>query len=1027
MELRLRYAVTGMVCLALAAPVAAQTPGVRSFQRVTPSFGWALVGRTLLSSNTAGKQWTDVTPARDGGAAPDAAFFLDDSTGWALVRTQAGGRIQVARTADGGRSWSAGAPLQHEDLALYRGGASLSFSDSLNGLVMLRLASSANFSRGVLFATADGGVTWTARPTPPLGDAVVTSSPATAWLAGGPAGDELWVTRDRGLTWQRVTLRVPASVGSIEGRSVDMPVFVDDDNGALAVRYRTAGATTLVVYRSTDAGRTWAARTIEAVAEENTVVALANGSIVRPSDRAARLASPSAAFMAGRIVRANFTDNLRGWALTLAGGCTDAKQNCAETRRLLASEDGGATFTDITPAAPADIRQPLDAPPTWTQSTVTSQNVEGFDKCEIASVSQMQTWRTSSPYIVVGAYIGGNHRACANSGLTTTWASTVIGQGWRMLPIWVGPQPPGLSAPNISTTLSTAEQQGRDEAALASDRLAALNLSPAIVYYDIEAYSRTNAAFRAAVQAFVNGWVQGMHSRGNLAGVYSSHPSFQDWVPGAIANVPDAIWFAYYFQTGVACGAACHTVFGVPDISDGLWSNDQRARQTSSTIDRCWGNVCFTGVGGVDEDWVDGPTATVSGGDTIFPTVSAFSVNPGTVSPGAAFSIQATVSDAGGSHLSRIELWRAPDAGGVPGVWAGVTTLTLSGDGPLTVTFTDTPAFEGDYWYGVHLFDGAGHQTNEPSPARVSVRSPSKASVVSPSPGATLGTSATFSWTTGVGVTFYDLTVGSSPGGRDLFDAVDGVMTSVFVSSLPSDGRTLYVRLWSFISPSWQFNDYVYTASTSSPGYFTKSAPPGGSSGLPLSLTLTWNTSAGATSYEYCIDTTNNGVCDGAWAPAAGTGAAVSGLAFNTTYAWQVRARNAGGATEADGGAWWTLTTMAPPTPPTIRLKVNGQHPNPALVTTTGAYNLTLDVSASNYNAPVSWYWGFSIGGQVWWVTPTGLSVTPAPFTVAPPGSLTNAALLNTTLPAGTTLTSFVLFVDASGSVVASDVITARR
>jgi hypothetical protein len=29
---------------------------------------------------------------------------------------------------------------------------------------------------------------------------------------------------------------------------------------------------------------------------------------------------------------------------------------------------------------------------------------------------------------------------------------------------------------------------------------------------------------------------------------------------------------------------------------------------------------------------------------------------------------------------------------------------------------------------------------------------------------------------------------------------------------LPTDGRTLYVRLWSLVSGAWQFNDYTYTA-----------------------------------------------------------------------------------------------------------------------------------------------------------------------------------------------------------------------
>src|SRR5262249_53708273 len=47
-----------------------------------------------------------------------------------------------------------------------------------------------------------------------------------------------------------------------------------------------------------------------------------------------------------------------------------------------------------------------------------------------------------------------------------------------------------------------------------------------------------------------------------------------------------------------------------------------------------------------------------------------------------------------------------------------------------------------------------------------------------------------------------------------------------------------------------------------------------------------------------------------------------SGLVGNTTYWWQVRARNANGTTDANTGTWWNFTTVN--TPINVAAAVNG-------------------------------------------------------------------------------------------------------
>lgn len=91
-----------------------------------------------------------------------------------------------------------------------------------------------------------------------------------------------------------------------------------------------------------------------------------------------------------------------------------------------------------------------------------------------------------------------------------------------------------------------------------------------------------------------------------------------------------------------------------------------------------------------------------------------------------------------------------------------------------------------------------------------------KAELTSPTPGSTLpGSAVTFTWTTGSGVSQYWLSVGSTAGSQDLYNQSQGTNLSVTVSGLPTDGRTLYVRLWSFINGIWEGNDYTYTAAGS--------------------------------------------------------------------------------------------------------------------------------------------------------------------------------------------------------------------
>jgi hypothetical protein len=88
--------------------------------------------------------------------------------------------------------------------------------------------------------------------------------------------------------------------------------------------------------------------------------------------------------------------------------------------------------------------------------------------------------------------------------------------------------------------------------------------------------------------------------------------------------------------------------------------------------------------------------------------------------------------------------------------------------------------------------------------------------ITSPTPGGTLASaSTTFTWNPGpAGTTGYGLNVGTLPGGADLVNIGPLSGTSVTVN-LPSNGATIYVRLWTELSgPTYLYNDYTYTESS---------------------------------------------------------------------------------------------------------------------------------------------------------------------------------------------------------------------
>jgi hypothetical protein len=85
------------------------------------------------------------------------------------------------------------------------------------------------------------------------------------------------------------------------------------------------------------------------------------------------------------------------------------------------------------------------------------------------------------------------------------------------------------------------------------------------------------------------------------------------------------------------------------------------------------------------------------------------------------------------------------------------------------------------------------------------------AALTSPAAGSVLGTSATFTWSAGTGVTQYELTLGTSAGAYNVYNSGHITSTSVTATGLPLNGTPVYAEVWSYMNGAWGYTPYTLT------------------------------------------------------------------------------------------------------------------------------------------------------------------------------------------------------------------------
>jgi hypothetical protein len=239
------------------------------------------------------------------------------------------------------------------------------------------------------------------------------------------------------------------------------------------------------------------------------------------------------------------------------------------------------------------------------------------------------------------------------------------------------------------------------------------------------------------------------------------------------------------------------------------------------------------------------------------------------------------------------------------------TSKALTGLSPNTTYYWHVRAFNS---LGARYSNGSttafwSFSTGSGAPGAFSKSSPANAATNQP-------LSLTLTWAPSPGATFYAYCYDTTNDNTCSGWTAIGNTTSKSLTSL-SPNTTYYWHIRAFNSLSSTFSNGSSTAYWSfrtgngAPGAFSKNSPANSVTNQPLSLTLTWAPSPGATFYAYCYDTTNDNSCSNWTAIGNTTSKVLSGLSPNTTYYWHIRAFNSYSATFSNGSAtaFWSFRT----------------------------------------------------------------------------------------------------------------------
>ena len=289
---------------------------------------------------------------------------------------------------------------------------------------------------------------------------------------------------------------------------------------------------------------------------------------------------------------------------------------------------------------------------------------------------------------------------------------------------------------------------------------------------------------------------------------------------------------------------------------------------------------------------------------------------------------------------------------------SGFTTLKVDSTGipDTSITIPNLQSQKNYYWRAASKNNAGTSSWSTTSSFTTTATAPSQPTLLLPAAGATgVLLQPTLSWTSSAGAVTYRLQVSTQPGFSPLV-VDDSTLTATSKAIGPMVGNTKYywrvnAKNSAGVSP-WT-TVITFTTINAAPLAPTLVSPTPDAAGVSLQLNLTWNASAGATSYRLQLSTQSGFVpliVDDS--TLTSTSRVVGPLTSGTKYFWRVSAKNDGGTSVWSISAAFTTAamTLASPTLQSPAMGATGISQQPALswLPSPGAVNYRLQLSSKS-------------------------------------------------------------------------------